>query len=218
MSTSEVYGTALSKPMTETHPMNPMSPYAAAKAGADRLVYSYWRTYDLPAVILRPFNQYGPYQHLEKVIPRFITSALLDETLTIHGTGVARRDWLHVADTCERIDAVLTAPLETVRGDVFNLGSGADCDILTIAEMILDILAKPRSLITHMEDRPGQVQHHISSTEKLETILGTGSGRPFETGLEETVRWYADHRVWWERLLPMRRVAVMGKDGTTGYY
>ena len=218
MSTSEVYGTALSKPMTENHPLNPMSPYAAAKAGADRLVYSYWCTYDLPAVILRPFNQYGPYQHLEKVVPRFITSALLDEPLTIHGTGEARRDWLHVDDTCERISAVLNAPDEAVRGEVFNLGSGADLDILTIGEMILDMLEKPRALITHMEDRPGQVQHHISSTDKMETVLGLGAGRPFETGLEETVRWYASHQTWWERLLPMRRVAVVGKDGTTGFY
>ena len=218
ISTSEVYGTAMFSPMDEDHPLNPMSPYAAAKAGADRLIYSYWRTYDLPMVILRPFNQYGPYQHLEKVIPRFITSALLNEPLTVHGTGEARRDWLHVADTCERIDRVLHAEDIKVRGEVFNLGSGSDLDILAIARMILLILGKPESLIHFMDDRPGQVQHHISSTTKAEHVLGIRSGRSFETGLEQTIRWYRDHREWWERLLPMRQVPIMTKNGTTEYY
>lgn len=122
ISTSEVYGTAVFTPMDEDHPLHPVTPYAAAKAGADRLVYSYWRTYHLPVVILRPFNQYGPYQHLEKVIPRFITSALLNEPLTVHGTGMARRDWLYVEDTCERIDRALHAQNPHVEGEVFNLG------------------------------------------------------------------------------------------------
>jgi dTDP-glucose 4,6-dehydratase len=218
ISTSEVYGTALAEPMTEDHPLNPMSPYAAAKAGADRLVYSYWRTYDIPAVILRPFNQYGPFQHLEKVIPRFITSAILDEPLTVHGTGEARRDWLHVQDTCERIDRVLHADLREVQGQVFNLGSGFDLDILTTASMILDMMGKPRTLITRMEDRPGQVQHHVSSTEKARIVLGIRPGRPFDEGLRQTIAWYRDNRAWWERLLPMRRVAVMAGNGTTAYY
>ena len=218
ISTSEVYGTALQKPMDEDHPLNPINPYAAAKAGADRLVYSYWRTYDLPVVILRPFNQYGPYQHLEKVIPRFITSALLDEPLTVHGTGEARRDWLYVEDTCERIDRVLHAEDAKVRGEVFNLGSGFDLDILTIAKMILRILGKPESLIDFMGDRPGQVQHHISSTTRAERVLRVRPGRTFETGLEQTIQWYSDNRDWWKRLLPMRQVAIMTKNGSTEYY
>jgi len=92
ISTSEVYGTARANPMDEEHPLKPMSPYASAKAGADRLVYSYWATYDIPAIIVRPFNQYGPKQHLEKVISRFITSALKNEPMTVHGDGSARRD------------------------------------------------------------------------------------------------------------------------------
>jgi len=92
ISTSEVYGTALQIPMTEEHPLNPCTPYASAKTGADRLVYSYWVTYKIPAIIVRPFNTYGPNQHLEKVIPRFITSALQDEPLTIHGSGQNTRD------------------------------------------------------------------------------------------------------------------------------
>lgn len=218
ISTSEVYGTAVTQPMTEDHPMNPMNPYAAAKAGADRLVYSYWCTYDIPVVILRLFNQYGPYQHLEKVIPRFITSALLDEPLTVHGTGKAGRDWLYVEDTCERIDLALHADMEKIQGESFNLGSGFDLDILTIAKMIADMTGKPESLISFMEDRPGQVRHHISSTKKAETILGIQPGRKFEEGLEQTVSWYADNRKWWERLLPMRRISILGKNGNCEYY
>ena len=128
ISTSEVYGTALTTPMTEEHALNPMSPYASAKAGADRLVYSYWATYGIPAVIVRPFNNYGPRQHLEKVIPRFITSALKNVPMTVHGDGSARRDWLHVNDTCERLELIINAPLEKVQGEVFNIGSGHDLD------------------------------------------------------------------------------------------
>jgi dTDP-glucose 4,6-dehydratase len=218
VSTSEVYGTALTNPMTEEHPLNPVSPYAAAKAGADRLVYSYWCTYEIPAVILRPFNQYGPYQHLEKVVPRFITSAILNEPLTIHGSGEAKRDWLYVSDTCERIDKVLHADIEKIRNEVFNIGSGFALDVLSIARMVLKIMNKPKSLIHFIEDRPGQVQHHISSTEKAEKLLGIEPGRPFEEGLEQTIKWYWDHRNWWERLLPMRQVTIMTKNGTAQYY
>jgi len=218
ISTSEVYGSAVVTPMDEEHPLNPVTPYAAAKTGADRLIYSYWRTYDLPAVILRPFNQYGPYQHLEKVIPRFITSALLNEPLTIHGSGEARRDWLYVDDTCERIVRALHETDEKVRGEIFNIGSGFDLDILTIARMVLEIAGKPESLITFIEDRPGQVRHHISSTAKAEKILGVRPGRRFEEGLAQTIRWYADHREWWERLLPMRHVPILGKNRTLEYY
>jgi len=218
ISTSEVYGTALYRPMSEEHPLNPISPYAAAKAGADRLVYSYCSTYEIPAVILRPFNQYGPYQHLEKVIPRFITSALLGEPLTIHGSGEARRDWLHVYDTCERIDLVLHAERNEVVGEVFNLGSGFDLDILSIAKMVLAMVGKPETLISFMGDRPGQVQHHISSTAKAEKMLGIRPATGFEQGLDQTIRWYADHQDWWARLLPMRRVPILNKNGTRSYY
>ena len=93
--------------MDEDHPLNPRSPYAGTKAGGDRLAYSYWCTYDLPITVIRPFNNYGPYQHPEKVIPRFIIQALTDQPLTIHGDGTASRDWLHVFDTAEAITAGL---------------------------------------------------------------------------------------------------------------
>ena len=213
ISTSEVYGTSLYEPMDEEHPLKPYSPYASAKCGADRLVYSFIQTYNIPAVILRPFNQYGPNQHLEKVIPRFITSAIMDEPLTVHGDGSARRDWLHVEDTCERIDKVIGSPLEKVSGEVFNLGSGEVFSVIEIAKMVLDILGKPYDLIDYIGDRLGQVQNHISSTDKAKKILGIEAGRPFKTGLEQTVKWYQENEDWWRKIEWMKCIRVMTKAG-----
>src|SRR4030066_2181497 len=101
--------------MTEDHPLNPASPYAAAKAGADRLVYSYWATYNIPAIIIRPFNMYGPNQHLEKAIPRFITSCILNEPIRVHGDGSPSRDFIFVEDLCLAIDAIIHADLDKVK-------------------------------------------------------------------------------------------------------
>lgn len=213
ISTSEVYGTALYEPMDENHPLNPCSPYASAKCGADRLVYSFIKTYNIPGVILRPFNQYGPYQHLEKVIPRFITSALKNELLTIHGSGKARRDWLHVEDTCQRIEKVINAPIKKISGEVFNLGSGEAYNVMEIAQMILNMLNKPKSLIKHTGDRLGQVQNHRSSVEKAAKMLGIQAGRPFEEGLRHTIEWYENNEAWWRRLEWMKCIKVMTKSG-----
>jgi dTDP-glucose 4,6-dehydratase len=218
ISTSEVYGTAHTAPMTEEHPLNPLSPYASAKAGADRLVYSYIASYSIPACILRPFNQYGPKQHLEKVVPRFITSALLDEPLTVHGSGNALRDWLFVEDTCKRIDKVMHAPIEKIKGEVFNLGSGFELDVLSIAKLVLDILKKPSDLLSFIGNRPGQVDRHISSTDKARDVLGIEKGRSFEQGLEETIEWYKEHRTWWEKQLWMRHVPIMTESGKVEYH
>src|SRR5438309_5484687 len=156
ISSSEVYGTAESAPMTEEHPLNPRSPYAATKAGADRLAYSYFVTYGLPIVILRPFNNYGPRQHPEKVVPRFITSALSDEPLTVHGDGHASRDWLYVDDDAEAIEAVIEADLDAVAGEVVNVATGIDISVSEIADLVLERLGKPKSLKTFVEERPGQ--------------------------------------------------------------
>jgi len=142
-SSSEVYGTAESAPMDEEHPLNPRSPYAATKAGADRLAYAYYVTYGLPVVIVRPFNNYGPRQHPEKVIPRFITQALQDQPLTIHGDGHASRDWLYVDDDAEAIEAVIAAPVENVAGEVLNVATGTDIPVTEIADAVLAALGKP---------------------------------------------------------------------------
>lgn len=218
ISTSEVYGTASETPMTEEHPLNPTTPYAAAKAGADRLVYSYWVTYDIPGIIIRPFNNYGPNQHLEKVIPRFITSALLDEPLTVHGSGQSTRDWVYVGDVCRALDRVMHIGLDKVKGQVINIGTGKDTAISTIADMVLAKLGKPQSLITHLGDRPGQVDRHVSSTDKALKLLGWKAEIDFGSGLDETIEWYRHNREWWQKLLWMRHVPIKTKDGKVEYH
>ncbi len=201
ISSSEVYGTARYAPMDEEHPLEPRSPYAATKAGADRLAYAYHVTYALPIVIVRPFNNYGPYQHPEKVIPRFITQALRDEPLTVHGDGSASRDWLYVDDDAEAIEAVIAADIDDVAGEVVNVATGIDIPVGEIADLVLDVLGKPASLKTYLDDRPGQVVRHIGTTEKAERLLGWRARTSFEEGLARTVSWYAEHRAWWEAAL-----------------
>jgi dTDP-glucose 4,6-dehydratase len=197
ISSSEVYGTAESEPMHEEHPLNPRSPYAGTKAGADRLAYSYFVTYGLPIVILRPFNNYGPRQHPEKVIPRFITQALCDEPLTVHGDGHASRDWLYVFDDAEAIELAIAAPLEDVAGETINVATGTDVAVGEVADMVLDVLEKPRGLKVHVAERPGQVDRHVGSTEKAERLLGWRARTTFAEGLERTVAWYRDNEAWW---------------------
>jgi dTDP-glucose 4,6-dehydratase len=218
VSSSEVYGTAEIVPMTEDHPLNPTTPYASAKAGADRLVYSYHVTYGLPCVIVRPFNTYGSHQHLEKAIPRFITSALLDEPLAIHGHGDMSRDWLYVDDLCGALDRLVHVDMHDVNGEVINLGTGIDIPISAVAETIVKRLGKPCSLITYMEDRPGQVERHLASTAKALQLLDWKAEMSFEAGIERTIRWYADHREWWRKQLWMRSVAITDPHGKTSTY
>jgi dTDP-glucose 4,6-dehydratase len=207
ISSSEVYGTAESDPMTEDHPLNPRSPYAGTKAGGDRLAYSYWCTYGLPITIIRPFNNYGPFQHPEKVIPRFIIQALTDQPLTIHGNGIASRDWLHVFDTAEAITAACEAPLDAIVGETINVATGVDESVEEIADAILSILGKPASLKQHITDRPGQVDRHIGSTDRALRLLGWRSSIPFADGLERTVRWYRDNPDWWHSVLATEETA-----------
>jgi dTDP-glucose 4,6-dehydratase len=201
ISSSEVYGTAESDPMDEEHALNPRSPYAATKAGADRLAYSYFVTYDLPITIVRPFNNYGPRQHPEKVIPRFITQALQDLPLTIHGDGHASRDWLYVDDTGEAIEAIIAAPLENVAGEVLNVATGIDISVSEIAARVLDALGKPHDLTTHVPERLGQVDRHIGSTDKMERLTGFRARTSFDEGLARTIDWYRENEAWWREVL-----------------
>jgi dTDP-glucose 4,6-dehydratase len=200
-SSSEVYGTAEAAPMDEDHALNPRSPYAATKAGADRLAYSYYVTYGLPVTIVRPFNNYGPRQHPEKVIPRFITQALQDRELTIHGDGHASRDWLYVDDDAEAIEAIIAAPLDNVAGEVLNVATGIDIPVTEIADAVLEALGKPASLKTFVTERPGQVDRHIGSTEKMERLTGWTARTSFEEGLARTIAWYRENEVWWRGIL-----------------
>ena len=200
ISSSEVYGTARYAPMDEEHPLEPRSPYAATKAGADRLAYAYFVTYGLPIVIVRPFNNYGPRQHPEKVIPRFITQALADEPLTVHGDGGASRDWLYVDDDAEAIEAIIEAPLDDVAGETINVATGVDISVAAIGELVLELVGRPSSLCEHVAERPGQVRRHIGSTEKAERLLGWRARTRFEDGLERTVAWYRENEAWWRAI------------------
>ncbi len=205
VSTSEVYGTAQEIPMTEEHPLKPQSPYAAAKAGGDRLAYSYSVTYGLPVVILRPFNVYGPNQFPEKLIPLFVTNAIDDLSLPLYGTGKNTRDWTFVGETCKALYSALETDVEPLKGEVLNLGSGKDFDVLWIANTILERLGKPKSLLRMVADRPGHVQRLLSSTEKAQALLGWRAERGFEDGLAETIDWYTRHEHWWRKIKEGKR-------------
>ncbi len=218
ISTSEVYGTAVRAPMDEAHPLEPCTPYAAAKCGADRLVAAFARTYELPVVILRPFNNYGPGQHLEKLVPRIVTSALLGEPITVHGSGLAARDWVFVDDTCEGVECALAAPLEGGAAQVFNLGTGVATDVMTIAQQVLSLAGDSAARIVHTPERPGQVQLHVAATKKAETVLGFAARTSLDDGLAQTLAWYDANRGWWESQLWMRSVPVADGEGRFTYW
>ena len=200
ISSSEVYGTAERAPMDEEHPLNPRSPYAATKAGGDRLAYSYFVTYGLPIVIVRPFNNYGPRQHPEKVVPRFVTQALAGEPLTVHGDGHASRDWLYVDDDAEAIEAIVAAPIDAVAGEVLNVATGVDISVRDLARLVLDMVGSDAGVV-HLEERLGQVDRHIGSVDKIERLTGWRARTDFETGLERTVAWYRENEAWWRSIL-----------------
>jgi dTDP-glucose 4,6-dehydratase len=213
ISTSEVYGTASATLMDEEHPLMPLSPYAAAKAGADRLVYSYWATYQLPAVIVRPFNNYGPRQHLEKAVPRFVTSCLLDEPLRVHGDGSAARDWIFVEDTCEAIDCVIHCDPKSVIGEVINIGTETSLTVAEIARAVVRQMGKPEQLITYIGDRPGQVFRHTADAGKARRLLGWTPKTSFDAGLAKTIAWYRANRENWSKQLWMRDIPIVTRSG-----
>jgi len=198
ISTDEVYGEAIDEPCLETDPLMPKSPYAASKAGADRLVFSYWATYNLPVVITRCTNNYGPNQYPEKMIPLFVTNALENKPLPVYGDGENTRDWIYVEDHCQALDVTLHS--KGVEGEVFNIGSGIEKSILDIAEMILVILHKPKSLIKFVKDRPGHVRRHAVDTRKIKNRLKWDSATGFSEALEKTIKWYVNHEWWWKKI------------------
>lgn len=214
ISTSEVYGTACTTRMSEQHPLNPMSPYASAKCGADRLVYSYWATYGIPAVIVRPFNNYGPRQHLEKVVPRFVTSCLLGEALTVHGDGSAARDFMYVDDHCEALDRLIHADRRDIVGQVINFGSEEHRTVLEVAERIRDIMGSPAaSPIAFIGDRPGQVFRHTCDAAKAAHVLNWRAQTSFDEGLRRTIDWYRGNESWWRPQMWMRHIPIVTAAG-----
>jgi dTDP-glucose 4,6-dehydratase len=195
VSTDEVYGEVLEGHSTEEWPLRPRSPYAASKAGGDRLAYAYFCTYGLPVVVTRSSNNYGPRQYPEKLVPLFVTNALEGQPLPVYGTGLNRRDWLHVEDHCRALTALLQHP--SVDGETFNIGAGHELDVLTITDMILSLLGKPRTLIHHVEDRPGHDRRYAVDSSKLTRTTGWVPTISFEEGIRETVEWFEANETWW---------------------
>ena len=215
ISTSEVYGTAESRPMSEEHLLNPKSPYAGAKAGADRLVYSYWSTYDVPVTIIRPFNNYGACQHLEKMIPRFVTSAINKKPLTIHGQGLAKRDWLFVEDHCDALDKALHLnDFSKIKNEIINIGTGIDTSNIDIAEIILEKLGLSCKYLKFIGDRPGQVDCHIASTQKAKELLGWQAKTTLSSGIDRTIEWYRNNENWWKAIEWMKLVPIYTSKNT----
>jgi dTDP-glucose 4,6-dehydratase len=199
VSTDEVYGSLGPTGLfTEDSPLAPSSPYSASKASSDLLALAYGRTYGLPVVVTRCSNNYGPYQFPEKLIPLMIVNALRDEPLPIYGDGMNVRDWIHVDDHCRGLLAALDrgAP-----GQVYNLGGANERHNLDLVKRVLALLGKPESLLRFVQDRPGHDRRYAIDASKAAAQLGWTPRRRFEEGLADTVRWYVEHRGWWERIL-----------------
>ncbi len=206
ISTDEVYGNAeapdgTSRPSLETDALKPLSPYAASKAGADRLAFSYWATYGLPVIVTRCSNNYGPYQYPEKQLPLFILNALAGRPLPVYADGSNTRDWIHVDDHCSALIALLGAPDEVVLGEVFNIGAGDERSILENARAILAALELPETLISFVPDRLGHVRRHAVNAEKIRRLVGWEPRVQFADGLAQTIAWYREHDAWRQHVL-----------------
>jgi dTDP-glucose 4,6-dehydratase len=196
ISTDEVYGPIPTGMFKEVDAFNPTSPYAAAKAGGELLVISYFRTYDLPITVTRGVNTYGPYQYPEKAIPVFITNALDDQPLPIYGDGKQVRDRLHVSDHARAVDVVLH---HGKLGEAYNVAADMERTNIEVAKRILELLGKPESLLQSILDRPAHDVRYALDASKL-GALGWEPNVDFKQGLEETVQWYVDNEWWWRPL------------------
>ena len=198
VSTDEVYGTLGSSGMfTEDTPLAPNSPYAASKAAADLLVRAAVHTHGLDAVITRCSNNYGPLQFPEKLIPLMIVNALEGRPLPVYGDGMQVRDWLHVEDHCAAIWRVFEAGRP---GRVYNVGGNNEQPNIAVVRLILRELGKGEELIRHVQDRPGHDRRYAIDASRIRDELGWTPRRRFEEALPETVRWYLEHRDWWDRV------------------
>lgn len=197
VSTDEVYGSIAEGSFCETDRLAPSSPYSASKAGGDLQVLAYHRTYGLPVTITRGSNTYGPYQYPEKLVPLFVTNALEGATMPLYGDGRNVRDWLHVDDHCDGIEAAL---LRGRDGEVYNLGGGNERTNREIATIILDELGCEASMIERVADRPGHDFRYSIICDKARDELGWSPAVDFEQGLRDTIRWYASNEQWWSKI------------------
>jgi dTDP-glucose 4,6-dehydratase len=193
ISTDEVYGSVPTGASRETDELRPRNPYAASKAGADRLAYSYWATHNVPAIVTRASNNYGPYQFPEKVIPLFVTNALDDMPVPLYGDGMNVRDWLHVDDHCHALDLLVE---RGQNGEVYNIGGGNEITNRDLTHRLLGLVGKTSALIKPVSDRPGHDRRYSLDSTKLRA-LGWTPQTSFEAGLQTTVEWYRRNEWWW---------------------
>ncbi|MHA1413972.1 MAG: dTDP-glucose 4,6-dehydratase [Promethearchaeota archaeon] len=200
ISTDEVYGalTMESPPFIENTPLAPNSPYSASKASADLLVRAYYKTFNLPTIITRCSNNYGPYQYPEKLIPLMILNALNNKKLPIYGDGLNIRDWIHVEDHCQAIKTVL---MKGKIGEVYNIGGDCEISNIELVRKILKILNKPESLITFVKDRPGHDFRYSINHEKITRELNWKPKITLEEGLKSTIDWYLNNKNWLNNLI-----------------
>jgi dTDP-glucose 4,6-dehydratase len=193
ISTDEVYGSVPTGASRETDELKPRNPYAASKAGADRLAYSYFATYGVPVIVTRASNNYGPFQFPEKVIPLFVTNAIDEIPLPLYGDGRHIRDWLHVEDHCRALDLLIEKGTD---GEVYNVGGGNEVANVDLTHMILDLVGRPRTLIRPVQDRPGHDRRYSLDTSKARS-LGWTPREDFVESLGKTVEWYRANEWWW---------------------
>lgn len=198
ISTDEVYGSlGASGRFTETSQLAPNSPYSASKAGADLLVRAAYRTHNLPAIVTRCSNNYGPFQFPEKFVPLMILNALEGKKLPVYGDGLYVRDWIHVQDHCRALERVLR---DGQPGEVYNIGGSDEWKNLDVVRRILLLTERSDELIQYVQDRPGHDRRYAVDSSKIERSLGWKPRIPFEEGLEETIRWYRKNEGWVQRV------------------
>ncbi len=198
VSTDEVYGSIATGAWTEQSPIAPNSPYAATKAGSDLLALAYHRTHGLPVVVTRCANNYGPYQHPEKLIPRFVTNLLSGRTVPLYGDGTQVRDWIHVDDHCRGIALTLTAG---TAGSVYHIGGNAELSNRDLTARLLTLCDAGEDRVVHVEDRKGHDFRYALDDDKIRRELGYRPRVDFDEGLAGTVRWYREHEDWWRPLV-----------------
>ena len=201
ISTCEVYGDLAldtDEVFTEESPYRPRTPYNASKAAADLAVRAYHETFGLPTTISNCSNNYGPYQFPEKLIPFFTIRLLAGKKMTLYKSSRNRREWLHVLDHCRAIDHILQ---EGQVGETYNIGSGVEVDVETIADSLLEIFGLDASLKMYVPDRPGHDRRYLLDSTKIHEELGWTPEVPFEQGFRETVNWYQENEWWWQPLL-----------------
>jgi len=196
ISTDEVYGSIIKNKFKEIDPLNPSSSYSASKASVDLLALSYFKTFNLPVLITRSSNNFGPYQFPEKIIPLFITNLLKNKRVPLYGTGKNVRDWIYVLDNCAGIDFVLH---QGKIGEIYNIGGGNELSNLKITKIILKELGKDESMIKYVKDRPGHDFRYAVETKKIKN-LGWKPKYKFKKALFQTINWYKDNFSWWKKL------------------